>query len=65
MMVSYLVIAALAVCIYSLTFRFNRSRRLLIALIVFAIGSIAFTIWIAKNVDDQPRPGAKPYVPAN
>jgi hypothetical protein len=65
MILSYLMIAVLALSIYGLTFRLTSSRRLVIALIVFAIGSTAFTIWIAQNVDDRPRPGDKPYIPAN
>jgi hypothetical protein len=64
MIFSYLAIAALALCIYVLTFRLRRKTRLVIALLIFCIGSIAFTIWIGRNLDDRPAPGDAPYHPS-
>jgi hypothetical protein len=64
MIFSYLVIAALALCVYVLTFRLSRKTRLVVALLVFAIGSMAFTIWIGRNLDDRPAPGDVPYHPS-
>jgi hypothetical protein len=61
MIFSYLVIAALALCVYVLTFRLRRKTRLVIALLIFGIGSMAFTIWIGKNLDDRPGRGDVPY----
>jgi multisubunit Na+/H+ antiporter MnhC subunit len=61
MIFSYLVIAALALCVYVLTFRLRRKSRLVIALLIFGIGSMAFTIWIGRNLDDRPAPGDVPY----
>jgi predicted MFS family arabinose efflux permease len=61
MILSYLLIAGLALFVYVLTFRFSRKRRLVIALLVFAVGSVTFTIWIAKNLDDRAAPGAIPH----
>ncbi len=63
MIVSYLVIAALALCICGLIFRLSRKRRLLMALLIFAVGSVAFTIWVARNLDDQPATRDIPYHP--
>ena len=64
MIVSCLAIAALALCVYVLTFRLRRKRRLVIALLVFGVGSVAFTIWLAKNLDDTPAAGDVPYHPS-
>jgi multisubunit Na+/H+ antiporter MnhC subunit len=61
MIFSYLVIAALALCVYVLTFRLSRKTRLVIALLIFGTGSVAFTIWIGRNLDDRPAPGDVPY----
>jgi hypothetical protein len=60
----YLVIAALALCVYVLTFRLSRKTRLVIALLIFGIGGAAFTIWIGRNLDDRPAPGDAPYHPS-
>jgi hypothetical protein len=64
MFFSYLVIAALALCVYVLTFRLSRKTRLVVALLIFVIGSVAFTIWIGRNLDDRPAPGDVPYHPS-
>jgi len=64
MIAAYIVIAALAWSVYGLTFRLSRKRRLMIALAVFAIGSVVFTTWIVRNIDDRPLPGDQPYHPS-
>jgi uncharacterized membrane protein len=64
MIFSYLVIGALALCVYVLTFRLSRKTRLVVALLFFGIGSVALTIWIGKNLDDRPAPGDIPYHPS-
>jgi predicted MFS family arabinose efflux permease len=63
MIFSYLVIGALALCVYMLTFRLRRKTRLVIALLIFGIGSVVFTIWIGRYLDDRPAPGDVPYHP--
>jgi hypothetical protein len=37
---------------------------LVVALLIFGIGSVAFTIWIGRNLDDRPAPGDVPYHPS-
>jgi hypothetical protein len=61
MPVSYLVIAALAICAYLLAYRLSRKNRLIVALLIFGVGSVAFTMWVARNLDDRPAPGDVPY----
>jgi predicted MFS family arabinose efflux permease len=64
MIFSYLVIGALALFVYVLTFRLSRKTRLVVALLIFGIGTAAFTIWIGRNLDDRPAPGDIPYHPS-
>jgi hypothetical protein len=64
MTIAYLVFAALSFSVYALTFRLRRDRRLIIALLVFAVTSGAFTVWVAKRIDDRPAPGDVPYHPS-
>lgn len=64
MIFAYLVIAALALCVYVLTFRLRRKTRLTIALLIFGIVSAVFTIWISRNLDDRPSLGDVPYHPS-
>ena len=64
MIFAYLVIAALALCVYVLTFRLRRKTSLTIALLIFGIVSAVFTIWIGRNLDDRPSPGDVPYHPS-
>jgi predicted MFS family arabinose efflux permease len=63
MIFSYLAIGVFALFVYALTFRLSRKTRLVVALLIFGIGSVAFTIWIGRNLDDRPAPGDVPYHP--
>jgi predicted MFS family arabinose efflux permease len=64
MIFSYLAIGVFALLVYVLTFRLSRKIRLVVALLIFGIGSVAFTIWISRNLDDRPTPGDVPYHPS-
>ena len=64
MIAACVLIAALALCIYALTFRLSWKRRVVIGLAVLVIGSVSFTAWIVRNIDDRPLPGDKPYDPS-
>jgi hypothetical protein len=64
MIFSYLVIGALALSVYLLTFRLSIKIRLVVALLIFGIGSVAFTIWVGRNLDDRPAPGDIPFHPS-
>ena len=64
MIFSYLAIGVFALLVYVLTFRLSRKIRLVVALLIFGIGIVAFTIWIGRNLDDRPAPGDVPYHPS-
>jgi hypothetical protein len=63
MILLYFICAVLAMCVFALTFRLPRQRRVIIALLVFAVLSGAITIYIYV-VDDRPLPGDTPYNPS-
>jgi predicted MFS family arabinose efflux permease len=64
MIFSYLAIGVFALFVYGLTFRLSQKTRLVVALLIFGIGSVVFTIWIGRNLDDRPAPGDVPYHPS-
>ena len=62
MLLLYVVCAGVALLVFALTFRIGRRRRIVIALVVFAVLSGAATLGISI-VDDKPAPGDSPYNP--
>ena len=63
MILLYLICAVLAMCVFAFTFRLSRKRRVVIALLVFAVLSGAITIGIYV-INDRPMPGDIPYDPS-
>ena len=62
MILLYFICAVIAICVFALTFRLRRKRRVVIALLVFAVLSGAVTVGI-YTIDDRPMPGDSPYDP--
>jgi hypothetical protein len=63
MILLYFICAVLAMSVFAFTFRLSHRRRIVIAVLVFAILSGAITIYIYV-VDDRPSPGDTPYNPS-
>jgi hypothetical protein len=62
MILLYFICAVIAMCVFAFTFRLPRKRRVVIAVLVFAVlsGGVTFSIY---EIDDRPMPGDIPYNP--
>lgn len=63
MIALYLLAAAIAIMLYMSTYKLDRKKRLLIAVVVFFVLSFAMTCYVFIAIEDRPPPGAIRVLP--